>query len=74
LVSEPWSVLSRLVSVEFPVCMRMVMSYFRYLFCCAVVLICWMVLCRSEMDGGRDDAAIAGALDAMAQVLAQSNE
>jgi len=52
----------------------MVMDYLRYLFCCAVVIICWLVLCRSEMAGGRDDAAIAQALAAMAQVLAQSNE
>ena len=74
LVSEPWSVLSELVFVECPVCTRMVMDYLRYLFCCAVVLICWLVLCRSEMVGGRDDAAIATALAAMAQVLAQSNE
>ena len=52
--------------------MRMVMSYLRYLFlcCCAVVLICWLVLCRSEMAGGRDDGAIAEALTAMAHVLA----
>ena len=33
-----------------------------------------LVLCRSEITGGRDDAAIAEALDAMARVLAQANE
>jgi len=43
----------------------MVMDYLRYLFCCDVVLICWLVLCRSEMAGGRDDVAIAQALAAM---------
>jgi hypothetical protein len=44
-----------------PVSMRMVMIYLRYLFlcCCVIVLICWLVLCRREMAGGRDDAAIA---------------
>ena len=41
---------------------------------CAVVLICWLVLCSSEMAGGRNDAAIAQALAAMAHVLAQANE
>jgi len=69
-----WLVLSGLVFVEFPVCTRIVMDYLRYLFCCAVILTCWLVLCRSEMAGGRDDAAIAHALAPMAQVLAQSNE
>jgi hypothetical protein len=38
LVSEPWSVLSRLVFVEFPVCMRHVRKYCRYLLCCSVLL------------------------------------
>jgi hypothetical protein len=52
----------------------MVMSYLRCLFCCAVVLICWLVLCRSEMAGGRDDAAIAQVLASMNQVLDQANE
>jgi len=52
----------------------MVLDYLWYLFCCVVVLICWLVLCRSEMAGGRDDATIAQALAAMAQVLAQANE
>jgi hypothetical protein len=33
-----------------------------------------LVLCRSEIAGGRDDAAIAQALALMAQVLAQANE
>jgi hypothetical protein len=33
-----------------------------------------LVLCISEMAGGRDDAAITEALAAMAQVLAQANE
>ena len=33
-----------------------------------------LVMCRSEMAGGRDDAAIAEALAAMAQVLAQANK
>jgi hypothetical protein len=60
--------------VNFPVCTRMVMSYLRCLFCCAVVLICWLVLCRSEMAGITDDAVIAQALGSMAQVLAQANE
>jgi hypothetical protein len=69
LVSEPWSVLSGLVCVDFSCCMRMVMSYLRYLFCCADVLICWLVLCSLEMAGGRDDGVIAEALTAMAQVL-----
>jgi hypothetical protein len=41
LVSEPWSVLSGLAFVDFPVCTRMVMDYLRYLYCCVVVLICW---------------------------------
>jgi hypothetical protein len=50
------------------------MSYLRYLFCCVVVLICWLVLRRSEMAGGRDDAAMAQALASMAQVLAKANE
>jgi len=66
LVSESWSVLSGLVFVEFCIGTRMVMDYLRYLFCCAVVLICWLVFCRSGMAGGRDDAAIAQALAAMA--------
>jgi len=64
-----WLVLFELVFVEFHICTQMVMDYLRYLFCCAVVVICWLVLCRSEMAGGRDDAAIAQALAAMAQVL-----
>ena len=64
MVSEP---LSRVVFVEFPVCMRMVLDYFRYLFCCALVLICWLVLCRNEMAGGRDDAK--GRLEAGVEVV-----
>jgi hypothetical protein len=60
--------------LNFPVSIRMVMSYLRYLSCCAFVLIGWLVLCCREMDGGRDDEAIAHALASMAQVLAQANE
>jgi len=44
----------------------MVLSCLRYLLCCGVVLIFWFGLCRSKMVGGRDDAAIAEALAAMA--------
>ena len=36
-VSEPWSVLSRPKPVEFPVCMRHVRKYCRYLLCCSVL-------------------------------------
>jgi hypothetical protein len=60
--------------LNFPVNVLMVMSYLRYLSCCAFVLICWLVLCNREMAGSRDDAAIAHALASMAQVLAQANE
>jgi hypothetical protein len=74
LVSKMWSVLSGLVFGEVPGGMRMVVSNLRYLFCGVVVLICWFGLCRSKMAGGRDDAAIAKALTAMAHVLAQANE
>ena len=38
LVSEPWSVLSGLVFVGFPVCTRMVLDYLRYLFCVLLFL------------------------------------
>jgi hypothetical protein len=52
--------------LNFPVSLRMVVSYLRYLSGCAFVLICWLVLCSREMAGGRDDAAIVQVLASMA--------
>jgi len=40
------------------------------LFCCSYVLV--LVMCGSEMTGGRDDEAIVEALATMAQVLSQT--
>jgi len=42
--------------------------------CCCSYLLVGLVLCSSEMAGGRIDAAIAQALAAMAHVLAQANK
>jgi hypothetical protein len=70
----PWSVISGLVSVEFSCLYADGNELPSVLVCCAVVLICWLVLCSLEMAGGRDDAAIAQALASMAQVLAQAIE
>jgi hypothetical protein len=52
--------------------MRMVMSYLRYLLVVLLFLsVGWFCV---EVAGGTDDGAIAEALTAMTQVLAQANE
>jgi hypothetical protein len=52
---------------DYSCCMRMVLSYLRYLLCCSYLLV--VVLGRSEMacGSGRNDAAIADALTVVAQ-------